>query len=42
MIDMNESGNKIYFPRSFNEQMAWLGEEIEHFIKHRKNENLRN
>lgn len=24
----------IYFPKSFNEQMAWIGEEVEHIIKH--------
>lgn len=23
----------IYFPKSFNEQMSWLGEEVEHIIK---------
>ena len=24
----------IYFPRTFNEQMAWIGEEVEHIIKY--------
>lgn len=24
----------IYYPKSFNEQMAWLGEEVEHIIKY--------
>lgn len=24
----------IYFPKSFNEQMAWIGEEVEHIIKY--------
>lgn len=24
----------IYFPKSFNEQMAWIGKEVEHIIKH--------
>ena len=22
------------FPRTFNEQMAWIGEEVEHIVKH--------
>ena len=24
----------IYYPKSFNEQMAWIGEEVEHIIKY--------
>lgn len=31
---IKEVDKQIYFPRSFNEQMAWIGEEVEHIIKY--------
>ena len=33
---MDELDEKIYFPKSFNEQMPWIDESIEHIIKHGK------
>lgn len=32
MVD--EIDKQIYFSRTFNEQMAWIDEEVEHIIKH--------
>ncbi len=32
MISMMD--RKIYFPKSFNEQMTWIDEEVEHIIKY--------
>lgn len=31
---VNKMDEKIYFPKSFNEQMSWIDESIEHIIKH--------
>ena len=33
---VNKMDEKIYFPKSFNEQMSWIDESIEHIIKHGK------
>ena len=33
---VNKRDKKIYFPKSFNEQMSWIYEAIEHIIKHGK------
>lgn len=32
MVDIKDK--ETCFPRTFNEQMAWIGEEVEHIIKH--------
>lgn len=32
MVDLKDK--ETCFPRTFNEQMAWIGEEVEHIIKH--------
>ena len=39
MIDALDK--KIYFPRSFNEQMAWIDEEVEHIIKYNDKYNIK-
>lgn len=39
MIDTLDK--KIYFPRSFNEQMAWIDEEVEHIIKYDDKYNIK-
>lgn len=31
---MEIKDKETYFPRTFNEQMAWIGEEVEHIVKH--------
>lgn len=31
---VQEVDKQIFFSRSFNEQMAWIGEEVEHIIKY--------
>ena len=36
MLMVNKMDEKIYFPKSFNEQMSWIDESIEHIIKHGK------
>ena len=33
---VNKKDKKIYFPKSFNEQMSWIDESVEHIIKHGK------
>ena len=33
---VNKIDEKIYSPKSFNEQMSWIDESIEHIIKHGK------
>ena len=33
---VNKRDKKIYFPKSFNEQMSWIDESVEHIIKHGK------
>ncbi len=32
---------KIYFPKSFNEQMAWIDEEVKHIIKYNDKYNIK-
>lgn len=39
-IMISAEDKKIYFPISFNEQMAWLGEEIERTIKNNDKSNI--
>ena len=39
MIDAMDK--KIYFPRTFNEQMAWIAEEVEHIIKYNTEHNIK-
>lgn len=39
MIDAMDK--KIYFPRTFNEQMAWIAEEVEHIIKYNAEHNIK-
>ena len=39
MVSMMDK--KIYFPKSFNEQMAWIDEEIEHIIKYNDKYNIK-
>ena len=38
MISMMDK--RIYFPKTFNEQMAWIGEEVEHIIKYNLKRNI--
>lgn len=33
---VNKMDKKIYFPKSFNEQMSWIAESVEYIIKHGK------
>lgn len=37
MIDIDELDKRIYFSISFNEQMAWIGEEVEYIIRYDEN-----
>lgn len=38
---VNMVDKKIYFPKSFNEQMAWIDEEVEHIIKYNDKYNIK-
>lgn len=40
-IVISMTDKKIYFPKSFNEQMAWIDEEIEHIIKYNDKYNIK-
>lgn len=39
MISMTDK--KLYFPKSFNEQMAWIDEEVKHIIKYNDKYNIK-
>ena len=39
MIDAMDK--QIYFPKSFNEQMAWIEEEVEHIIEYNDKYNIK-
>ena len=31
---VNRMDKRVYFPKSFNEQMSWIDESVEYIIKH--------
>lgn len=38
---VNPKDKKVFFAKSFNEQMAWLHEEVEHIIKYNDKHNIK-